>query len=239
MTHLLYLTDHYLKEFDARVLSVDGDIVSLDRTAFYPTGGGQPNDTGILRWSDVESRVVDVSKKAGTVLHKLGGNLPAVGETVHGVIDWDRRYTFMRYHSALHVLCGLVYHMYGGLVTGGQIYQNRARMDFDLQELTPERVRDIEDACNKAIQEARPITVKFIPREEAMKQPDLIRTKINLLPQEITEVRVVDIEGLDVQADGGTHVANTREIQGIKVTKTENKGKINRRMEIVLTPTTA
>lgn len=221
------------------MLKVDGDLVCLDKTAFYPTGGGQPNDTGTLRWSDVQSRVVDVSKKAGTVLHKLGGNLPALGENVHGTIDWDRRYTFMRYHSALHVLCGLVYHMYGGLVTGGQIYPNRARMDFDLQELTPERVKEIEGACNKAIHEAKPITVKFLPREEAMKRPDLIRTKINLLPPEITEVRVVEIEGLDVQADGGTHVANTREIQGIKVTKTENKGKINRRMEIVLTPTTA
>jgi Ser-tRNA(Ala) deacylase AlaX len=156
---------------------------------------------------------------------------------VHGYIDWDRRYVFMRYHSALHVLCGLVYHMYGGLVTGGQIYLDRARMDFDLQDLSTDRVHEIEEECNKVIQAARPISVRFLPREEAMKHPDLIRTKINLLPLEIAEVRVVEIEGLDVQADGGTHVANTKEIQGIKVVKTANKGRINRRMEIVLAQT--
>ncbi len=236
MTELLYLKDHYLREFDAKVVSVAGGLVTLDKTLFYPTGGGQPNDTGSIRWNAGESKVIDVSKRTGTVLHKVDGQAPPQGAMVHGVIDWDRRYVFMRYHSALHVLCGLVYHMYGGLVTGGQIYPDRARMDFDLQDLSTNQVSEIEKACNKEIQASRPIVVRFLPREEAMKQPDLIRTKINLLPPEIAEVRVVEIEGLDVQADGGTHVANTKEIQGIKVVKTANKGHINRRMEIVLTP---
>jgi misacylated tRNA(Ala) deacylase len=235
VTELLYLKDHYLREFDARAVKVEADAVVLDGTAFYPTGGGQPNDTGTIRWSSGEAQVTDVSKKTGTVLHKLSGTPPPEGTAVHGAIDWNRRYTFMRYHSALHVLCGLVYHMYGGLVTGGQIYLDRARMDFDLQEISPDRVREVENACNRVIQEAHPISIRFLPRDEAMKQPDLIRTKINLLPPEISEVRVVDIEGVDFQADGGTHVANTKEIQGIKVVKTDNKGKINRRMEIVLT----
>ncbi len=235
VTELLYLRDHYLREFDAMVTNVEGDQVTIDKTAFYPTGGGQPSDTGTVTWNGGQAQVVEVSKKAGSILHKVKGPIPAMGSLVHGSIDWDRRYTFMRYHSALHILCGLVYHMYGGLVTGGQIYLDRARMDFDLQEINPERIREIETACNKAIQDARPITVRFLPREEAMKQPDLIRTKINLLPAEISEVRVVEIEGLDFQADGGTHVANTKEVQGIKIVKTDNKGRINRRMEIVLT----
>jgi misacylated tRNA(Ala) deacylase len=234
MTELLYLRDHYLREFDANVANVESDLIELDKTAFYPTGGGQPNDSGIIRWNGGESKVVDVSKKTGAVLHKIEGSAPPQGTAIHGILDWDRRYAFMRYHSALHVLCGLVYHMYGGLVTGGQIYPDRARMDFDLQELSAGRVREIEKECNKAIDAAHPIVIRFLPREEAMKHPDLIRTKINLLPAGISEVRVVEIEGLDVQADGGTHVANTKEIQGIKVVKTANKGRINRRMEIVL-----
>lgn len=236
MTELLYLRDHYMREFDAQVVKVDGDSIGLDKTAFYPTGGGQPNDLGKINWNGEAADVVDVSKKTGTALHRLKGAIPQTGASVHGSIDWTRRYVFMRYHSALHVLCGLVYHMYGGLVTGGQIYPEKARMDFDLEEISPERVREIENKCNDAIKDARPISVRFLPREEAMKHPDLIRTKINLLPPDIAEVRVVEIEGLDVQADGGTHVANTKEIQGIKVVKTDNKGRINRRMEIVLTP---
>jgi misacylated tRNA(Ala) deacylase len=235
VTELLYLKDHYLREFDATVTGVGSNFVTLDKTAFYPTGGGQPNDTGILRLDGGESRVVDVSKKTGSVQHMVEEPAPPQGATVHGIIDWDRRYVFMRYHSALHVLCGLVYHMYGGLVTGGQISLEKARMDFDLQDLNADRVQEIEKECNKVIHAARPIAVRFLPREEAMRHPDLIRTKINLVPSEITEIRVVDIEGLDVQADGGTHVANTKEIQGIKIVKTANKGRINRRMEIVLT----
>jgi misacylated tRNA(Ala) deacylase len=234
MTELLYLRDHYLREFDATVTSISNDLIELDKTAFYPTGGGQPNDTGIVRWEGGESKVLDVSKKTGAVLHKIEGSVPPQAAPIHGILDWDRRYAFMRYHSALHVLCGLVYHMYGGLVTGGQIYPDRARMDFDLQDLNQDRVQEIEKECNKSIRAALPIVVRFLPREEAMKHPDLIRTKINLLPAGISEVRVVEIEGLDVQADGGTHVANTKEIQGIKVVKTANKGRINRRMEIVL-----
>jgi misacylated tRNA(Ala) deacylase len=236
VTELLYLKNHYLREFDASVVTAQANSITLDKTAFYPTGGGQPNDTGIVRWEGGESRVVDVSKKTGAVLHAMNGQIPPQGTTIHGIVDWDRRYVFMRYHSALHVLCGLVYHMYGGLVTGGQIYLDRARMDFDLQDLGQDRLHEIEQECNKVIGAGRPISVRFLPREEAMKHPDLIRTKINLVPPQITEIRVVEIEGLDVQADGGTHVANTKEIQGIKIVKTANKGRINKRMEIALAP---
>ena len=234
MTELLYLRDHYMREFEAQVEKVETDLITLNRTAFYPTGGGQPNDLGKFSWDGGEAQVTDVSKKAGIVMHKVKGAMPQSSATVHGTIDWERRYVFMRYHSALHVLCGLVYHMYGGLVTGGQIYPEKARMDFDLQEISPERVQEIEKECNKIVQDGRNITIRFLPREEAMKHSDLIRTKINLLPPDIAEVRVVEIEGLDVQADGGTHVSNTKEIQGIKIVKTDNKGRINRRMEIIL-----
>ena len=150
MTELLYLKDHYLREFDARVANLETDSFTFDKTAFYPTGGGQPNDTGVIRWDNGESKVVDVSKKTGNVLHKLDGQRPPQGMMVHGILDWDRRYVFMRYHSALHVLCGLVYHMYGGLVTGGQIYADRARMDFDLQDLSTDRIQEIEKECNNS-----------------------------------------------------------------------------------------
>ena len=234
MTELLYLTDSYLKEFDATVVAVADAAVELDRTAFYPRGGGQPSDEGTLTVGDGTRRVVEVVKADGRVLHKLDGEPPAVGSHVHGRLNWERRHALMRHHSALHVLCGVIFHRFGVLVTGTQMYPDRARMDFALADLNKERIALIEDESNRAIAADLPIKVRSLPREEAFRIPDLIRTQINLLPPNIQEVRVVEIEGLDLQADGGTHVARTGEIGRLRVTRTENKGKINKRLEIVL-----
>lgn len=234
MTEILCLTDAYLREFDARVVDVRDGLVVLDRTAFYPTGGGQPHDTGTLTAGDRQWRVTEVRKRGGEVLHTVEGEPPAVGTAVHGQIDWDRRYALMRHHTALHVLCGVIYQLFGALVTGGQMYTDRARMDFALEDLSPERLRLIEDTANARLAEHRPVHVKVLPREEAFKIPDLIRTQINLLPEGISEVRIIDIEGIDLQADGGLHVANTAEVGRIRITRTENKGKNNKRLEIVL-----
>jgi Ser-tRNA(Ala) deacylase AlaX len=233
MTDLLYLADSYLREFDATVTLADGQAVALDRTAFYPGGGGLPYDTGRLVWPEAEARVVAVRREAATVWHALDGPVPSVGSVVRGVLDWDRRYAVMRYHSALHVLVGAVYRLFSALVTGGQIYPDRARMDFALEDLSRERVAAIEAEANRVIAEGRRILVRVVSREE-YEGSDLTRLAKALLPADLAEVRVVEIEGYDAQADGGTHVANTREIGRLRVTKTENKGKSNRRLEIVL-----
>jgi len=236
LTDLLYLSDHYLKEFDAKVIAATSNAVELDRSAFYPTGGGQPSDTGVLVSDAGKFRVVDVSKRTGQVLHTLEGTPPNAGTTVHGVIDWEQRYRTMRHHSALHVLCGVVFHSYGSTVTGGNIYPDYARMDFDLEDLNPERVKHIEDDSNRIIEENRSIVFRFLPRAEALKIPDLVRTKVNLIPESVETIRIVEIEGFDMQADGGTHVAGTGEIGKLRIVKTENKGRTNRRMHIALEP---
>ncbi|MGH2426852.1 MAG: alanyl-tRNA editing protein [bacterium] len=234
MTELLCLHDSYLKEFDATVVGVDGQTVTLDQTAFFPSGGGQPSDAGLLRWPGGEARVLDIKKDGASARHDLDGPVPPEGQIVRGVLDWDRRFAIMRHHSALHVLVGAVYHLFGALVTGGAIYPDRARMDFSLEDLNKDRVAAIEAEANRVIGENRRILVRFVSREE-FERSDLTRLARNLLPPEIREVRVVEIEGFDAQADGGTHVANTSEIGRLAVTKTENKGKTNRRLEIALT----
>ncbi|MHB1005650.1 MAG: alanyl-tRNA editing protein [Chloroflexota bacterium] len=234
MTDLLYLTDSYLREFDAKVVGVADGAVELDRTAFYPRGGGQQSDEGTLGVGDRTLMVREVLKEGGRVLHKVEGEVPSVGTAVHGAIAWDRRYALMRYHSALHVMVGVIFNQFGVLVTGGQMYTDRARMDFALEDLNKERVAQIENETNRYIAADLPIYIRTLPREEAFRIPELIRTQVNLLPAGIDEVRVVDIEGLDMQADGGTHVRSTKEIGRLRVTKTENKGKINKRLEIVL-----
>jgi Ser-tRNA(Ala) deacylase AlaX len=235
MTQLLYLHDAYLREFDATVASVDAGRVALDRTAFYPGGGGQPADMGILRWDGAAVRVVDMRKEGDIVWHVVEGESPPAGAAVHGMLDWDRRFHIMRHHSALHVLVGVVYKSFNALVTGGAIYPDRARMDFSLEDLNKERVAAIEAEANRVIAEQRRVLVRFLSREE-FERSDLVRLARNLIPAEIREVRVIEIEGFDAQADGGTHVANTAEIGTLRVVKTENKGKINRRLEIALTP---
>ncbi|HMM41268.1 MAG TPA: alanyl-tRNA editing protein AlaXM [Thermomicrobiales bacterium] len=236
MTTLLHLDDSYLRAFDATVTAVIDEGIVLDRTAFYPTGGGQPHDTGALSAGDRQWRVTAVSKRGNDVVHALEPDAepPAVGTLVHGEIDWDRRYRLMRTHTALHVLCGVVFREFGALVTGGNMGPDKARMDFELEDLSAERVSHIEQAANEVIRDGRAVTWRTLPRAEAFQIPDLIRTKINLLPESISEVRVVEIEGLDLQADGGAHVHNTSEVGGIRVIGTRSKGRINKRLEIEL-----
>jgi misacylated tRNA(Ala) deacylase len=239
MTELLHLTDSYLRAFDATVLEAADGAVVLDRSAFYATGGGQPHDTGQLAAAQQRWDVVNVTKRGADVLCHLAPSdtLPAVGAQVHGELDWPRRYQLMRMHTALHVLCGVVFREYGALVTGGNMTPEGARMDFELDDLSAERVGHIEQVANAAIRDGRAVTWRSLPRAEAFQIPDLIRTKINLLPTHISEVRIVEIEGFDLQADGGTHVRNTLEVGGLRVVGTRSKGRANKRLEIVLTPT--
>ena len=237
-TTLLYATDSYLRTFEAHVVATDGHAIALDQTAFYPGGGGQMADHGELLYDGRRLAVSGMSKRDGVVWHELAedaGDLPTVGAQVTGEIDWPFRYTMMRTHTALHLLCGLIFRDYGAQVTGGQMYADRARMDFTLATMTQDFLHDIERSVNEAIAADHPIKVSDLPRAEALEIPDLIRTKINLLPPEIIRIRIVEIVGVDLQADGGTHVHSTREVGGIKVLRTENKGKQNKRMEIALT----
>ena len=232
MTESLYYNDSYLKEFQAMVMEVVGNGVVLDRSAFYPGGGGQPSDVGTLHAGNVTYQVTKVSRREGKILHELDKAPPAVGAQVTGIIEWDRRYKLMRTHTALHILCGVVWKEYGALVTGGDMQPLQARMDFELERMSTDFAQEVEERVNREVAAARPVTTAVLPREEAFRNPDLIRTKINLLPPGIQEVRVVDIQGLDLQADGGTHVANTREVGHIRVVGHESKGRINKRLRI-------
>jgi len=232
MTELLSNSDSYLREFDAEVVEVTDKGVVLDRTAFYPGGGGQPADTGLLSAGAKEWKVKKISRSKGKIVHELEGGAPAAGQKVPGEIDWERRYELMRTHTALHILCGVVWRDYGAKVTGSDMKPLSARMDFELEQMTAGFAGEIEDLINKEVEAARPVKVNTLPRAEAFEIPELIRTKINLLPPFIQEVRTVDIEGLDLQADGGTHVANTSEVGRIRVVGHESKGRINKRLRI-------
>lgn len=238
-TDRLYLHDATVRAFTATVIEVDDEgRVGLDRSAFYPTGGGQPHDTGTLRWDGVEAAVVDVRGKGPIVLHELdlpaGTAPPAVGTTVEGSLDWERRHRLMRTHTALHILCGVIWNEWGTAVTGGNMEPLSARMDFEFDPL-PEGFADrVTELVNAEIAADRPIEVTFLPRDVALADDDLIRTKVNLIPETVTEIRVVDIVGLDKQADGGTHVARTGEVGRFEVVKTESKGKGNKRLRIAL-----
>jgi misacylated tRNA(Ala) deacylase len=227
-TELLYLRDAYQREFDATVLAARDDQVALDRTAFYPTGGGQPHDTGTLAGRGV----ADVRKEGDLVWHCLDGPVPAEGEHVNGEIDWDRRHALMRTHTALHVLCGVIWNEWGKAVTGGNMEPLEARMDFEFDPLPEGFGPRIEELVNRELTAARPIEVSFLPRDQALGDEDLIRTKINLIPESVHEIRVVDVTGLDKQADGGTHVRSTDEVGRVQVVKTESKGKGNKRIRI-------
>jgi misacylated tRNA(Ala) deacylase len=243
MTALLYQTDSYLQTFEATVTGVDEENrgVVLDQSAFYPGGGGQPADSGSLTILDgitgSQAHVWQVTraKKAGVeVVHYLAGEgaLPAVGTHVHGQLDWERRYQLMRTHTAMHILCGVIFRDYGASVTGGDMDPLKGRMDFEFETMHKELVERIEIAVNHEVAENRLVGVTILPRLEAFAIPDLIRTKINLLPEGIQEVRVVEIKGLDLQADGGTHVRNTSEVGRIRVVDYKSKGKINKRIYI-------
>lgn len=234
MTELLYLRDSYLRETNATVQRAGDNAVVLDRTVFYPGGGGQPADAGVLHWPGGARRVTEMRRDDDTIWHVLDGPAPPDGTAVHGVLDWERRYAIMRHHSALHVLVGAVYRLFSARVTGGAIYPDRARMDFTLEDLNKERVADIERETNRVLAEDRLIAVRFVTPEEFARS-DLMRLARDLVPKDLEQVRVVEIEGYDAQADGGTHVARTGEVGGLRIVKTENKGKSNRRLEIQLT----
>ena len=236
--------DAYQRSVEARVLEVtraDGPpLVVLDTTAFYPGGGGQPSDRGaILRAADGRTWVVRAAKRVGgEIVHELeppeDGELPRAGDGVTVDLEWARRYALMRTHTALHALCGVVWRDYGALVTGGNMEPGAGRMDFEFERMSADLVDEIETKVNAELRAARDVRVNVLPREEAFAIPDLIRTKVNLLPPGIERIRTIEIVGLDLQADGGTHVSNTREVGGIRVTGYESKGRINKRIRIAL-----
>ncbi len=230
MAELLYLRDAYLTTFSATVVAVDGQRVALDRTAFSPTGGGQPHDTGRLG----EAAVIDVRKDGDEVWHTLDGPVPDLGAAVDGAVDWDRRHALMRTHTALHVLCGVIWNEWRVPVTGGNMEPLNARMDFEFDPLPEGFGSLVETLVNAELAADRPIEVGFLPRDTAVVDEDLIRTKVSMIPESVSEIRVVDIVGLDKQADGGTHVRSTGEVGRIRVLKTENKGKGNKRIRLTI-----
>ncbi len=236
MTNRIFSTDSYARSMDAVVVGVepeDGRVL-LDQTVFYPGGGGQPHDIGSLWVGDDELAVVKVAPDSDGVWHWLDGGLPSVGTAVRGELDWERRYRLMRTHTSMHALCGVVWERFKSPVTGGNMEPGKGRLDFELPDWDPEERQPLEDALNAAIGRRLPIDVSFMPRSEADKDPSLIRTKVNLIPSSVEEIRVIDIVGLDRQADGGTHVASTSEVGGIKITKIESKGKGFRRIRLSL-----
>ncbi len=234
MSEALYHIESYLRGFQAIVLTVSGSDVALDRTAFYPGGGGQPCDSGSLAAAGGTAAVKAVHRAGEQIWHTLEGPVPAAGEKVTGTLDWERRYALMRTHTAMHILCGVIWRDYGASVTGGNMEPLRGRMDFEFERMQQELVREIEEKVNAEVAAARPVCATVLPRHEAFKIPDLIRTKINLLPEAIQQVRVVEIEGLDLQADGGTHVANTSEVGPMRILDYKSKGAINKRLVIGL-----
>jgi misacylated tRNA(Ala) deacylase len=245
-TDLVYQRDSGLRSVEATIVGIEPEsrLVALDRTVVFPGGGGQPSDAGMLtRLADGQQWPVVAARKVGAVVwHEIGGDgpLPDVADHVRIDLDWERRYRLMRMHTALHVLCGVVFRDYGSLVTGGNMGPDRARMDFEMDsaDFTPQRVAEIERRANEELRAGREVLVRILPRDEAFQIPDLIRTKINLLPEGISEVRTVEIVGLDLQADGGTHVQNTREVGMLRVVGTRSKGKANKRLEIELSDPT-
>src|SRR5687767_4445638 len=230
-------TDAYARQTDAVVVATDADAhaVLLDRTVFYPGGGGQPADTGrLISPSGGSWRVIGAKKRGDDIWHTIaeGEELPPVDTQLSAELEWERRHQLMRTHSALHVLCGVVWRDHSASVTGGNMEPLSGRMDFEFETMSGELVGEIERRVNEEIDADREIRVSVLPREEAFAIPDLIRTKINLLPEGITEVRTIEIVGLDLQADGGTHVARTSEIGRVTVTGYESKGRINKRIRI-------
>jgi misacylated tRNA(Ala) deacylase len=238
MTELLYQTDSYLRSFDATVLAVDAgtQAVLLDRSAFYPGGGGQPADSGQLIWQAAVCPVERAKKSPEGIWHivSVDCELPPIGTILRAELNWLRRLHIMRTHTAMHILCGVVFRDYGALVTGGDMEPLKGRMDFEFETLSKELVGVIEAAVNREVEANRPVRVRILPREEAFQIPDLIRTKINLLPPEISHIRTVELVGLDLQADGGTHVATTAEVGRMRIVDYKSKGKTNKRIYVEL-----
>ena len=233
-TDRIFLRDAQCRGFDATVVAADGEgRVALDATAFYATSGGQPHDTGTLSWAGDSAAVTDV-RGHEVVWHTLEGPGPAVGTAVHGELDWGRRHALMRTHTALHILCGVIYNTWGVSVTGGNMAPLSARMDFEFDPLPEGFAAQVTELVNAEIAADRPIEISFLPRAEALADDDLIRTKVNLIPESVQEIRVVDIVGLDKQADGGTHLPSTGGVGRFQVVKTESKGKANKRLRIAV-----
>ena len=235
MTEEIAARDAYRSSAEGRVLLVTPDGVELDRTVFYGRGGGQPGDIGTLRYSGGVVEVVDTIRREGRIVHVLADPLGLEpGTEVEGVIDWDRRYRLMRTHTALHALSGVIWRDFGAKVTGGNMEPGIARMDFELDSMSTEFGREVERILNEELVKGYPAEVLFLARDAALTDPELIRTKVNLIPEYVNEIRVIDIVGLDRQADGGTHVRSTLEVGPVRVVKTESKGKANKRMRIEL-----
>ena len=233
-TDRIFLRDAQCRAFDATVVAVDGDgRVAFDATAFYATSGGQPHDTGTLSWDGGAVMVTDV-RGHDVVWHSLDAPAPPAGTPVRGELDWERRHALMRTHTALHILCGVIYNTWGVSVTGGNMAPLSARMDFEFDPLPEGFAAQVTELVNAEIAADRPIEISFLPRAEALADDDLIRTKVNLIPESVTEIRVVDIVGLDKQADGGTHLPSTGEVGRFEVVKTESKGKANKRLRIAV-----
>ncbi len=240
----VFSRDAYARAVEARVLEVsttDGPpLLVLDQTVLYPGGGGQPSDRGVmLRADDGRAWTILATRRVGgEVVHELeapaDGELPGTGDRVRVDVEWARRFALMRTHTALHALCGVVWRDYGALVTGGNMEPGAGRMDFEFERMSGDLVDEIEAKVNEELRAARDVRVNVLPRAEAFAIPDLIRTKVNLLPPGIEQIRTIEIVGLDLQADGGTHVANTREVGQIRVTGYESKGRINKRIRIAL-----
>jgi misacylated tRNA(Ala) deacylase len=234
VTEELCSTDAYARSCEATVIEVaDGGVV-LDRTVFYARSGGQPGDTGALVWDGGSARVTDTFKQQGRLVHAIEGEAPSPGTALTAEIDWDRRHTLMRTHTALHALSAVVFRDYEAKVTGGNMEPGVARMDFELGTINADFGREVEEKLNAELAADRPVRVSFLPRADALGDPDLIRTKVNLIPESVDPIRVIEIEGLDKQADGGTHVRSTSEVGRVRVAKTENKGKSFKRMRIEL-----
>ncbi len=233
----LYLADAYLNRFPARIVSATPEGLRLDRTAFYPSGGGQPSDRGRIRWPDgTERRVVEVRKSDDGVLHRLEpSEVVPTGETVDAEVEWPLRYAHMRYHTALHILSGVAYRRFGSGITGNQITAERARMDFTLPDFDRAVAEELIAGVNAVVAERRPVTVRSISRDAALQDPTLVRVAQELMP-DVPTVRLIDIEGFDVQADGGTHVANTAEVGRVRLEKVENKGAKNKRLYLTVDP---
>lgn len=234
MTEEIAARDAYARATSATVSEVADRGVVLDRTVFYARGGGQPGDTGILTWAGGEASVADTVRVSGSPLHVIEGVSPQVGTEVTAEIDWPRRHLVMRTHTALHVLSAIIWREYGAKVTGGNMEPGTARMDFELESISVEFGHEVEGRLNAELALDHPIQVLFVPRDEALADPDLIRTKVNLLPPSIDPIRVIEIGTIDKQADGGTHVRSTSEVGTVRVVKTESKGRGNKRMRIEL-----
>jgi misacylated tRNA(Ala) deacylase len=229
MTDTIYQKDSYLKEIDAKIIKAEGKSIQLDKTIFYPTGGGQPGDTGILRRDGKDFKVINTKKAGSEIIHEVDSEGMAAGDIVRCVIDWPRRHRLMRGHTACHLLCNVVNKATGALITGNQIGEDRCRIDMDLENFDREQMAGFESGVNEIIAAAVDVEIRFLPREEAFRIPEVLKLK-NVLPPNVDIIRIVDIKGFDEQACGGTHVKNTAEIKGITITAAENKGKNNRRI---------